>query len=140
MEFPGLLGIALHRLGEWLREAPLASLGPLLGIVAADSANDIMSGRMATVGVQIIIMPAFSVAVLWVARHPRPGVSGQLLFALGAISAFGAALLLGLGFSHVAAPVVMMGMRHLAVAVYAWAAIATEPPPRPRVRLAPLGV
>ncbi len=139
MEFPGLLGIALHRIGEQLRNAPLVALGPLFGIVAANSANDITSGRMATVGVEMIIMPAFSVAVLFVARHPHPGVSGQMLLGLGAISAFAASALLSLGLSHMAAPVMVMGMRHLAIAAYAWAAIATEPPPR-RVRLALVGV
>ena len=140
VEFPGLVGIALHRLGEWLREAPFTALGPLYGIVAADMAIDIIHGRMAIVGVKIIIMPVFSMAVVSVARQTHPGLSGQLLLGLGAISALGASMLLSLGLSRSVAPVVVMGMRHLAMAAYAWGAIATEPPPRTRFRLHPIRV
>ena len=139
MEFPGPLGVGLFRLGERLRVLPLVALAPFFGIVGADIAVDVMYGRMGSVGVEVVVMPVFAMLVLSVARRPHPGLSGQLLLALGAISATGGTVLLTLGLSRGVAPVVVMGLRHLAVAAYSWAAIATEPPPRPRVRLGILG-
>ena len=62
----------------------------------------------------------------------------MLLFILGSISAIGASILLTQGIGYGSGLVFVMGLRHLTVAAYAWAAIATEPPPRREVRFAPV--
>jgi hypothetical protein len=138
VEFPGLLGVALYRLRTWMRGAPIASLGPLLGFIAADIAVDLQRGRLGGVGIELVIAPLIAVTVSMVAQRDHAGMSAILLLVLGAVSALGASALLALGFGYGVAPVVVMGLRHLAVATYAWAAIAAEPPPRRRLVLRPI--
>lgn len=140
MEFPGLLGIALWRLREALRNAPYATLGPFFGIIAADIAIDLQRGRLSSVSIELVIAPLIAWTVASVAQRSNAGPSGLLLFVLGAVSAFGATALLTRGVFTGSAIVIMMGLRHLTVAAYTWAAIAIEPPPRRRVVLAPVSV
>ena len=140
MEFPGLLGVLLHRLRTWLQEAPLAALGPLMGFLAADVAVDIMRGRLGSVGIEIVIAPLLALSISLVAQRAQPGISGMLMLVLGGISALGASALLALALTHGVAPLAIIGLRHLVVAAYAWAAIAEEPPPRRRLALRPIQV
>ena len=130
MEFPGILGIGLHRLRMMMRAVPIAALGPLLGIIGADMSLDIMRGRYGSVLLEIAIAPLVAMAVLSTAQRDHAGLSGPLLFVLGIVSGFGATVLLTRGLAFGSAGIVIMGLRHLTVAAYAWAAIATEPPPR----------
>ena len=132
MEFPGILGVGLHRLRTLMRELPLISLGPLLGIIAADMALDIMRGRYGSVLLEIAIAPLVALAVYTTALRDHAGLSGLLLFVLGIVSAFGGSVLLTRGFTVGSGGIAIMGLRHLTVGAYAWAAIATEPPPRRR--------
>ena len=138
VEFPGLLGVVLYRLRTWMREAPLAALGPLLGFLAVDIAIDIVRGDGGSAAVTLVIAAPLALSVSAVAQQSQPGVSGGLLLVLGAVSALGASALLSVGVTRAIAPEFMMGMRHLAVAGYAWAAIAAEPPPRRRPELRPV--
>jgi len=137
VEFPGLLGVALYRLRTWLREAPIAAVGPLLGFIAADMAIDLDRGNLSGVGIELIIAPLIALTVSFVAQREHAGLSGIMLLVLGAVSALGASMLLALGIVHGVAPVAVTGLRHLAVAAYAWAAVASEPPPRRRLVLRP---
>lgn len=132
MEFPGILGIALHRLRLFMRSVPIAAMGPLLGIIAADMALDIMRGKYGSLLLEVAIAPLVALAVFSTAQRDHAGISGLLLFVLGTVSAFGASVLLTRGVLAGSAGIVIIGLRHLTVAAYAWAAIATEPPPRRR--------
>ncbi len=85
-------------------------------------------------------MELLALTISFVAHRSHPGMSGILLLVLGAVSALGAVTLLVLGLGKGAAPVVVIGLRHLVVATYAWAAIAKEPPPRRRYVLRPIRV
>ena len=130
VEFPGILGIGLHRLRMVMRAMPIAALGPLLGIIAADMSLDITRARYGSVLLEIAIAPLVAMAVLSTAQRDHAGISGFLLFVLGIVSAFGASVLLTRGLTLGSGGIVIMGLRHLTVGAYAWAAIATEPPPR----------
>ncbi|MEQ8841075.1 MAG: hypothetical protein RIB98_08840 [Acidimicrobiales bacterium] len=125
-----MLGIALYRLRMLMRLLPIASLGPLLGIMAADMAVDIMRGSYGSVIIELAIAPPMAMTVVFTAQRDHAGLSGPLLFILGIVSGFGAMVLLTRGFAIGSGGVVIMGLRHLAVCAYAWAAIATEPAPR----------
>lgn len=141
MEFPGILGIGLYRLRELIRRAPIGALGPLLGIMAADISVDLASGRYLSMTIDLAIAPTLALIVSQTAQRSHAGISGPLLLVLGGVSALGASMLLSRGFTVGSGEVFMMGVRHLTVAAYAWAAIATEPPPRRRaVRFAPVNV
>lgn len=130
VEFPGVLGIGLHRLRAFMRAVPIAALGPLLGIIAADMSLDIAGHRFGAVLLEIVIAPMVAMAVISTAQREHAGMSGLLLFVLGSVSAFGASVLLLRGVAAGSAGIVVMGVRHLTVCAYAWAAIATEPPRR----------
>ena len=138
MEFPGLLGVALYRLRTWLRAAPIAAVGPLLGFIAADIAVDLDQGRLGSVGIQLLIAPVIALTVGFVAQRDDAGLSGLLLLVLGAVSVLGASALLALGLLRGMPALFVSGLHHLAVAVYVWAAVATEPPPRRRLLLRPV--
>ena len=140
MEFPGILGIGLYRLRELIRNAPMSALIPLMGMMAIDISVDLASGRYSSVLIDLMIAPALAYSVGQTAQRSHAGISGPLLFILGAISALGASMLLSRGVTMGSGDVLMMGMRHLTVAAYAWAAIATEPPRRREVRFAPVRV
>jgi len=139
VEFPGLIGVGLYRLGEWLRTAPLAALGPLFGMVGADIALDLSRGRLAHAGVELVIAPALAVSMVAVAQQVKGGMSGHLMFVVGTISAMGATSLLALGIAHGSSVPLVVGLRHATVAAYAWASVATEPPPRRGLVLSPVG-
>lgn len=140
VEFPGLLGVGLHRLRLWMQRAPWAAVGPLFGIIGADIALDLSRGNLTGAGVELVIAPLLALTITFVAQRSHPGVSGLLLLGLGAISALGASSLLALAIAHGSGPLAVMGARHLTVAIYAWAAIATEPPPRRRLVVKPVQV
>lgn len=141
MEFPGILGVGLFRLRELIRRAPLGALGPLMGIMAADISIDMAAGRHTSVLIDLAIAPILAITVSQTAQRSHAGISGPLLLLLGAISALGASMLLGRGFAVGSGAVLMMGIRHLTVGAYAWAAIATEPPRRRQpLRFAPVSV
>ncbi len=140
MEFPGLLGVGLHRLRVWMRDAPLTALGPLFGIIGADIAIDIMRGDHTGAGMGVVIAPMLGLSISFVAQRSHPGLSGLLMLGLGAVSALGASSLLALGLSHGSGLLVVIGLRHLTVAAYAWAAVAAEPPVRRRLVLKPVRV
>ena len=139
MEFPGFLGVGLYRLRLWLKGSAFASLGPLLGIIAADIAIDISRGRFATVSVEVVIAPLIALTIVSVAQRTDPGVSGQMMFWLGAVSAVGASVLMALSLRHGSGPGFVIGLRHFTVWAYAWASIATEPPVRRQLVFAPVG-
>ena len=139
MEFPGFLGIGLYRLRQWLRSSTVAAIGPLLGIIAADIAIDISRGRFATVGVEVVIAPLIALTVSSVAQRSAPGLSGQMMFWLGAVSALGTSMLMALSIRHGSGPGFVIGLRHLTVWAYAWASIAMEPPVRRQLVFAPVG-
>ena len=139
MEFPGLLGVGLYRLKTWLTQVPLAALGPLFAAMAADMSIDIARGRYGSVLFEIVLAPLIAFSVMKVAQRSHPGRTGIMMFILGSISALGASSLIARGFSVGSGLIVIMGIRHLTVAIYAWAAIATEPPVRREARFAPVG-
>ena len=140
MEFPGFLGIGLYRLRKLLRDAPMAALGPLFGIMGADIAVDISGGRFGTAIIEVVIGPMIAISISSVAQRENAGPSGLLLFILGSISAIGASILITRGLSYGSGTTFVVGLRHLIVGAYAWAAIASEPPPRREVRVATVGV
>ncbi len=136
MEFPGLLGIGLYRLRVALRRSPIATLGPLFGVIAADMSVDIRGGRYSSVLIELVIAPLLALTISVVAQRGSAGPSGFLFFVLGTVSAVGASILLTRGLAVGSASVFMIGLRHLTVGIYAWAAIASEPPPRRELRFA----
>lgn len=139
MEFPGFLGVGLYRLRLWLKSSAFASLGPLLGIIAADNAIDISRGRFATVGIEVVIAPLIALTIVSVAQRTTPGVTGQMMFWLGAASALGASMIMALSIRYGDGPGFVIGLRHLTMWAYAWASIATEPPVRRQLVFAPVG-
>ena len=136
MEFPGILGTFLWRLKTALQTWPMAALGPFFGLIAADLAVDVHLGRWGSAGVEVVIAPMIAIAVLNVAARNHAGVSGTMMFVLGTISGIGATMLMTRGVMAGSGLVFVMGARHLAVMVYAWASIATEPPVRHQAELA----
>ena len=139
MEFPGFLGVGLFRLRTLIKNAPIGALGPFFGVIAADMVVDVSRGRYTSVAIEIVIAPLIAIAVLNVAQREHAGMSATLMFVLGTISALGASMLIGRGISNGSSFVFMMGIRHLTVGAYAWAAIASEPPVRQRREFAMVG-
>lgn len=138
MLFPGWLGVGLYRLRGWIMRQPMAAVGPLLGLVAADSALDLRQGRLNGVIIELGLSAVIAVLVGVIAQQKQPGMAGLLMFVLGAVSALGSSMLLALALAHGSGPLTIVGLRHLAVACYTWASIAEEPPPRRRVALQPV--
>lgn len=139
MDFPGLIGVGLYRLGEWIRDAPYTALGPFFGVVAVDLALDVGRGRLVPAGIELVVAPLLALSMVVVARQNNGGISGHLMFIVGLVSAIGATSLLTLGLMRGSGVALVMGLRHATVAAYAWASVASEPPPRRRLVLSPVG-
>jgi hypothetical protein len=133
-----MLGIGLYRLRQLLQRAPFAALGPLFGMAAAHMSIELARGRFVSVAISLLVIPVVALTVSHVAQRDSAGPVGLLCFILGSVSAVGASMLLTLGLTAGSGTVFVIGLRHLVVGAYAWAAIASEPPPRRVQRLAPV--
>ena len=121
--FPGPISQPLLALRDWMRSAPVAAVGPFLGVVAADSMQAFRQGALSDVGVDVVVMPLLAVVIITAAARPNPLITG-MLFALGALTVVGGAGVLVLALRGQDAPLVVASIRHLVVGAYAWAAVA----------------
>ncbi len=135
MEFPGALGQWLFRLGCWIRERPMAAMGPLLGLVAADMTGDFQVGHYSSFATDAVLAPLVALSVLHVANQAHGGMSSTLLVVFGAITIAAASIFLSF-LLIVANPYFLVTfVRYLITGLYCFATVATEPSPRQPVRV-----